>query len=344
MTQSRVIRLFIIGIPIGLMVTTAIALVVHFRGEERGGHSGPRMRRDISRKELQEHVEMLAKKIGPRHLGEPDKLSFAASYIKSCLGPVNFGYEVKGSRIYKVNGVECQNIVFDLPGQDPDHAAEIVLVGAHYDSVATTPGADDNASGVAALMCLAEAFANTKHERSLRFVFFTNEEPPYFQTKDMGSLVYAKECKKRGDKIAAMLSLETMGYYTEQKGSQKAPPGLEAAVPDKGNFLVVVGNVSSASIVDAFKTSFAKHSTLPVAGMALPASVVEQGWSDHWSFWQEGYPAVMVTDTALLRNPNYHQPTDTVETLDYDRFTQAVKGLEGVIAELANPGNGSAGK
>lgn len=346
MTQPRVIRLFMLGLPIGLVISTVIWLTAYFRKDaEAAGHSGPHLRREITRKNLHEYVEMLAKKIGPRHLGAPEKLEFAGNFIRSSLSQVNLGGNYTPSlHTYKVNGQDCHNIVLDLMAKDSPRGPEIVLVGAHYDSVATTPGADDNASGVAALMCLAESFAHTKNERSLRFVFFVNEEPPYFQTENMGSLVYAKECKKRGDKIVAMLSLETMGYYTDKAQSQKAPAGLEAQVPDKGNFLAVVGNVTSMPIVDTFKVWFSKNSTLPLAGMALPATVVEQGWSDHWSFWQHGYPAVMVTDTAGLRNPHYHQATDTVDTLDYDRYTQAVKGVEGVIAQLANPGQAGAAK
>lgn len=344
MTQARIIRLLMLGIPVGLIITTVIALVIYFRDDvEAAGRHGPHTRREITRKDLQAHVEKLAKEIGPRHLGDPDRLNFAEKYIRSTLGPANLGYHV-ARHTYTVKGVECHNLVLDLIAKDSERIAELVLVGAHYDSVATTPGADDNASGVAALMCLAQSFANTKQERSLRFVFFVNEEPPYFQTDDMGSLVYAKECKKRGDNIVAMISLETMGFYSTKPGSQKAPRGLEAEVPDTGNFLAVVGNVSSMPIVDTFKTWFAKHSTLPLAGMALPATVVEQGWSDHWSFWQQGYPAVMVTDTAVLRNPHYHGPTDTADTLDYERFTQAVRGLEGVITMLTNPGLVSADK
>ena len=339
MSQARIIRFLILGLPVGLTITTVIALMIYFRRDaDAAGRSGPLLRREISRKNLQSHVEMLATKIGPRHAGAPDALEFAEKYIRSALGPQNLGSYVPSLHTYEAGGRTFNNVVLDLLAKDSPRIAEVVLVGAHYDSAATTPGADDNASGVAALMCLAESFAHSKNERSLRFVFFVNEEPPYFQTENMGSLVYAKECKKRGDNIVAMLSLESIGYYTDAENSQKAPPGLESSVPSKGNFLAVVGNATSMPVVESVKSWFSKNSTLPVAGMALPATVVEQGWSDHWSFWQQGYPAVMVTDTALLRNPHYHKETDTADTLDYDRLTLAVKGLEGVISDLANPG------
>ena len=344
MNQPRTVRLFILGLPIGLIVGGIIAMILYFRDEaDASGKVPGHTRREITRKELEAHVVMLSGKIGPRHMGAPDALKFTVNYIESTLGPGNLGYRV-ARHTYRIGETDCHNLVLDLVAKGSERVAEIVLVGAHYDTVPATRGADDNASGVAACMELARAFANTRQQRSLRFVFFANEEPPYFQTKDMGSLVYARDCKRRGDEIVAMLSLETMGYYSTKPGSQKAPPGLEAQVPDKGDFLAVVGNVTSLPIVEMFKNRFAKYSTLPLAGMALPSSVVEQGWSDHWSFWQQGYPAVMVTDTALLRNPHYHQAGDTAETLDYERFTQAVKGIEGVIEELANPDRVAAGK
>ena len=339
MTQARVIRLFILGLPIGLIVGGVIAMKIYFRenadAAAKAGHGY--MRKAITRTDIESHVEVLAKMIGPRHMGAPDRLNATVKYIESTLGPANLGYNV-ARHTYKVGETDCHNLVLEILSTHPERGQEIVLVGAHYDSVPATPGADDNASGVAACISLAQAFAKTEHERTLRFVFFTNEEPPFFQTKDMGSLVYAKDCKKRGEKIVAMLSLETLGYYSTAKGSQQSPAGLETSVPDTGNFLAVVGNVSSASIVKQFENWFAKNSTLPIAGLALPASFPEQGWSDHWSFWQQEYPAVMVTDTAIFRNPHYHQATDTADTLDYERLTMAVKGLEGVITELANPG------
>ena len=344
MTQARTIRLLILGLPLGLIIGGVIAMIIYFREQaDAAGKGGGYTRRDITRKDLQSHVEKLSKTIGPRHMGDPDRMTAAVKYIESTLGPANLGYHVE-RHTYKAGGVDCHNIVLDMLDKYSARVHEIVLVGAHYDSVPGTPGADDNASGVAAVMSLAQAFANTKHERALRFVLFANEEPPYFQTDEMGSLVYARECKKRGDQIVAMLSLESLGYYSTAKGSQKAPAGMEARIPDTGNFLAVVGNVTSAPIVGTFENWFAKNSTLPLTGMALPASVVEQGWSDHWSFWQQGYPAVMVTDTAVLRNPHYHKAGDTADTLDYERLTQAVKGIEGVIQELANPGRVSTGK
>lgn len=344
MTQARTIRLLILGLPLGLILGTVVAMMLYFRDEsDAAGKAGQGYgRRAITRRDIESHVETLAKTIGPRHMGAPDRLNAAIKYIEGTLGPANLGYNV-ARHTYKIGDADCHNLVVQIISTDPARGHEIVLVGAHYDTVLTTPGADDNASGVAACMSLAQTFANTKHERTLRFVFFANEEPPYFQTENMGSLVYARDCKKRGEKIVAMLSLETLGFYSTANGSQKAAPGMEKVTPDTGDFLAVVGNATSAFMVEQFKSWFANNSTLPLVGMALPADIAEQGWSDHWSFWQQGYPAVMVTDTAVFRNPHYHLPTDTADTLDYERLTLAVRGLEGVITNLANPGRGGSG-
>lgn len=345
MTQSRVIRYLILGLPIGLILGGVIAMILYFRdtADAAARNSHGFMRKAITRKDIESHVNVLAKTIGARHAGAPARLDATVKYITSTLGPANLGYKVNRES-YKVGDAEFHNLVLQIISTDPDRGHEIVLVGAHYDTVMTTPGADDNASGVAACISLAQAFAQTRHERTLRFVFFANEEPPWFQTENMGSLVYAKACKTRGETISAMLSLESLGYYSKAPGSQKAPPGLESAVPDKGDFLAVVGNVTSTPIVDQFRDWFSRNSTLPLVGMSLPASIAEQGWSDHWSFWQQGYPAVMVTDTATFRNPHYHTITDTPETLDYESLTRAVQGLEGVITQLANPTISGEGK
>ncbi len=336
MTQPKVIRLLILGLPVGLLVGGIIAMILYFRDEAsaaarsaRGDNSQP-----VSRRELLAHVRTLAKTIGPRHLGAPAQLAATIKYIEGTLGPANLGYKV-ARETYKVGDIDCHNLIVELPGTQKKD--EIVIVGAHYDTVLTTPGADDNASGVAACMNLAQAFAKTENERTLRFVFFANEEPPYFQTDNMGSLVHAKLSKRRGDQIVAMLSLETMGFYTDAPNSQKAPPGVPVKVPDEGNFLAVIGNVTSAPVADGIAAWFQRNSTMPCIAVNLPSTIAEQGWSDHWSFWQMGYPGVMITDTAMFRNPHYHQPTDTIDTLDFDRLTEAVKGLEGSVRELVNP-------
>ncbi|HSO30865.1 MAG TPA: M20/M25/M40 family metallo-hydrolase [Labilithrix sp.] len=236
---------------------------------------------------------------------------------------------------YASDAVTVVNVEAVLDGGA--RAREIVVFGAHYDTAAAAPGADDNASGVAALLAIARAVTQARlaPARTLRFVAFVNEEPPYFWNAEMGSLVYAKACKARGDDVVAMLSLETLGYYRDAPGSQKYPPIVSWFYPDRGDFVAFVGNLGSRGLVhDAIRT-FRGAAAFPSEGAALPSFVTGVGWSDQWSFWQVGYPAVMVTDTAPFRNPNYHQPSDKPETLDYPRLARVTEGLVAVVKKLA---------
>lgn len=282
--------------------------------------------------ELRGHVTVLAETIGPRAAFRGDSLQRAADYIVQQFE--RSGWQPR-RQAYPVSGVVCENIEVERRGATrPD---EIVIVGAHYDSVPVTPGADDNASGVAALLRLAKEFAEAKNApgRTLRFVAFANEEPIYFQTELMGSRVYARECKKRGEKIVAMLSLESIGYFSSERGTQRYPSAFLGWIyPSRGDFLAIVGNRSSRELVKRVSRSFEAGTRLPSVSAALPDKMQGIGWSDHWSFWQEGYPAVMVTDTAVFRNPHYHRATDTPDTLDYDALASAVNGLRRVVADL----------
>jgi hypothetical protein len=283
------------------------------------------------RAELMTHVQMLGGEIGERNVETYDKLVAAADYIERTfaaagLQPRREGYDVRGKR--------CDNIEVEIPGT----TREIFVVGAHYDSVYGCPGANDNGSGIAALLALAKRFAGKQQERTLRFVAFPNEEPVHFQTQLMGSWVYANRCKERNDPIAGMMSLETIGYFSDERGSQIYPlPGLGAIYPKTGNFIAFVGNVPSRALVRQAVGSFRKHAQLPSEGTALPAGIPGVAWSDHWAFWQHGYPGIMVTDTAPFRYPHYHRRSDTPEKLVYDPMTRLVHGLEGVISDLANP-------
>lgn len=283
------------------------------------------------RAELIAHVQKLGADIGERNVETYDKLAAAADYIEQTFAAAGLqvrrdGYDVRGSR--------CDNIEVEITGKTRD----IFVVGAHYDSVYDCPGANDNGSGVAAVLALAKRFAGQQPERTLRFVAFPNEEPIHFQTQLMGSWVYANRCQQRNDPIVGMMSLETIGYYSTERGSQVYPiPGLGAIYPKTGNFIAFVGNVPSRSLVRQAVGSFRKHAKLPSEGTALPAGVPGVGWSDHWAFWQHGYPGIMVTDTAPFRYPHYHRRTDTPDKLEYDSMTRLVAGLEQVIADLANP-------
>ena len=154
----------------------------------------------------------------------------------------------------------------------------------------------------------------------------------------MGSLVYARRCKEHGDKISAMISLETIGYFSDVPHSQTYPsPGLGVFYPNVGNFIGFVSNVRSRTLLRRAITLFRKNAKIPSEGASLPAFIPGVSWSDQWSFWQNGYPGIMVTDTAPFRYPHYHEPSDTPDKLDYDSMTRVVVGLEHVIRHLANP-------
>lgn len=207
--------------------------------------------------------------------------------------------------------------------------AGTVVIGAHYDTVAGSPGADDNASGVAVLIELA------RMELPARFVAFANEEMPYFQSGEMGSLAYAARAAAAGEKIAAMLSLEMLGFYRDEPGSQRYPPPLSWFYPDRGDFVGFVGDIGSRALVRRAIGAFRESARFPSQGVAAPAAIPGVTWSDHWSFRQHDYPAIMVTDTAFYRYPHYHLPSDTAEKLDYVRMARVALGLAAVIKELA---------
>ena len=280
--------------------------------------------------ELKRDVTTLATKIGPRNLQRPARLLSAAEFVERELKAAGY---VVARQTYKVEGVDCHNLIAEIKGRK--QPGEIVLLGAHYDTYGSTPGADDNASGTAGMLALARRFAKSQPQRTLRFVAFTNEEPPYFQKSTMGSLVYARYCRKLNENLTCVLCLETIGYYSDTKNSQRYPRPLNMIYPSTGNFIGVVGNVASRPMVHRVVGLLRKHVEFPSEGGAVPDVVPGVGWSDHWSFWQEGYQAVMVTDTALYRNPHYHKPTDTPEKLNYDHMARVVTGLEGVLRELA---------
>ena len=172
-------------------------------------------------------------------------------------------------------------------------------------------------------------------QHTMRFVAFVNEEPPYFLLDEMGSNVYAGRCKARGDKISAMISLETIGYFSDAPNSQTYPSRvLGAFYPNVGNFIGFVSNVHSRTLLRRIVSLFRKHAKIPSEGAALPSFVPGVSWSDQWSFWRNGYPGIMVTDTAPFRYPYYHSANDTPDKLDYDRFALVVSGMEKVIEDL----------
>jgi hypothetical protein len=318
----------------GLALTTAMWWMLHVPGG-KGSRSPQPLTSEESelRDQLRRDVEFLAGTIGERNIPHRSReLEQAAAFIEESWTKAGF---TARSHWYRVAGIPCRNIEVEIPGAS--RPRDIVVIGAHYDTVPGTPGADDNTSGVAAVLALSRQFIHTRPERTLRFLAFVNEEPPYFWTSEMGSLVYAKECRQRGERIEAMISVESVGYYDDAPSSQKYPLGLRAFYPSAGNFVAFVGNLGSRQLVKQAHASFCRSAALPSQGAILPGFVPGIGWSDHWSFWQAGYPAIQVTDTALFRNPHYHIPSDTPEKLDYDRLARFTVAMRDVVQELASP-------
>lgn len=283
---------------------------------------------------LREHVVMLADRIGPRHVFAPRALQAAAEYIESQWQQQ--GYTVT-RQTYRVEGVSCHNLEVNVVGQT--RALEVILIGAHYDSIPESPGANDNGSGVAVLLELSRwvATEQPRWKRTVRFVAFVNEEPPWFQTELMGSRVYARACRELGQDIRAMLSLETMGYFSDAPGSQQFPnPLFYLFYPRRGNFIGLVSNFASRPLLHKISHAFRSATDLPVECCATFAAIPGVDWSDHGSFWREGYRAIMVTDTAPYRYPHYHRPSDTPDKIDYAKLAEVMRGLQRAIRTLAN--------
>jgi Zn-dependent M28 family amino/carboxypeptidase len=261
--------------------------------------------------------------IGPRSYRDEANLSAAADFVTRSFEAA--GYAV-AFQPYDVKGRTYRNIIVERPGtQEPDR---ILIVGAHYDTVEGTPGADDNASGVAVLLELARLHAETRFRKTVRFVAFTLEEPPFFRSRQMGSRVYVRDLKARGEQVEGMLCLEMVGYYSQAEGSQSFPLfWLRWRYPTRGNFITVVSNTASESLQSRVRDALKAHAALPVETFTGPWWIPGVDFSDHSSFWKEGYPAVMLTDTAFYRNPHYHRGTDRPETLDYGSMAELTQGL-----------------
>jgi Zn-dependent M28 family amino/carboxypeptidase len=279
---------------------------------------------------LQHHVLRLAGDIGERGVAKPAAAVRAAAYLEAELTAMGYGVTAQE---YDAHGQRWRNLEATMRGTaQPD---EIVVVGGHYDTAEGAPGADDNGSGVAGVLELARRFAGKPAARTIRFLFFGTEEPPSFPTSAMGSRHYADAARARGDRIVAMLSVESIGYYDRDPGSQRYPFPLNLAYPDVGDFIGFVSNLKSGPLVRRAIATFRRATRFPTQGAAAPAWVPGVWWSDHWSFWRQGYPAIMITDTAPFRNPFYHTAQDTPDKLDYGRMARVVDGLGAVVADLA---------
>ncbi len=294
---------------------------------------------------LRSSVKHLSEKIGPRNRYNPGSLTATEEYIHQAF--MDMGYDPSNL-----------HFSFAEPGADPDLRpsdavnflvelkgsslpGEIVIVGAHYDTVYLSPGADDNASGLALLLELAKSLRSLEPNRTLRFVAFANEEQPYFMTMAMGSMVYAKSCRDKGENITAMLALDGLGYYTGEQGSQSfMHTPLSLFYPGKGNFAAFLGDLDSRELLFQAVRLFREGTAFPAEGLATVSWFPRLGNSDHGSFWAHGYPGIMVTDTLALRNPHYHEKSDAWQTLDFEALARVAKGLENVIKGLAGTNAG----
>lgn len=322
----------------GLVIGICFLIMIRMPGKSFSGPLWPLTPAQVTLShELKRDLSILAGDIGERNLFLPGTLEKAAEWIEEDMRSAGFA---PTRQVFTVNSDEVCNIACEVRGSATPE--EIVIVGAHYDSVAGCPGANDNGTGVVATMALArrwaaEARSGSPPRRSIRFLFFVNEEPPWFQNPaQMGSCIYAASCKARDERIIAMLSLETIGYYSDRTGSQQYPPPLSLFYPSEGNFIAFVSNISSRSLLHRCVGTFRASAQFPSQGAALPEQLPGVGWSDQWSFWRQGYQAVMITDTATFRYPDYHETGDTVDKVDFERMARVVDGVDAVVRDLAN--------
>jgi hypothetical protein len=280
-------------------------------------------------KRLERRVRELVGRFHPRDGGHPENMARAARFM--CEELRRAGAEVS-EQPFEAVGARYTNVVAALGPETPD----VVVVGAHYDVAGEMPGADDNASGVAGLLELADLLAGAKLSRRVELVAFALEEAPYFATAQMGSEVYAAALETAGRRVRGMLCLEMIGCFTDAPESQQLPFAmLKIFYPSRGNFIAVVGSAGGADIVRRVKRSMRESSDLPVHSINAPGFVPGVGLSDHSTFWRRGEPAVMITDTAFYRNPRYHTDGDTPETLDFRRMAEVVAGVRRAVLDLA---------
>jgi Zn-dependent M28 family amino/carboxypeptidase len=277
------------------------------------------------------HVKHLSDTIGSRSFSEPSKIALTRDYIADTLRSHGLNPVLQD---FMVGNTTFSNITITIDGQS--FPEEIIVIGAHYDTVFGTPGADDNAGATAILLEMARILNDSHLARTLKLVFFVLEEPPVFGTTNMGSRIFARRAREKNMDIQAMISLEMVGYFSDEKRKQAFPlPLMTLFYSTTPNFIAVVGNLKSKALVKQVKKGLKTGCTVPVETLATPSIVPGVGLSDHASFWKEGYPAIMITDSAFYRNPNYHQSTDTKDTLNYQTMAELLKGVIYVARDLS---------
>jgi Zn-dependent M28 family amino/carboxypeptidase len=284
----------------------------------------------VDKAEILKHLQFLAGSPKPRFDGNPARLNECADYI---------GYEFRkqSSRVeeqkYFVRSIEYKNVICSFGPAD----GECIIIGAHYDVCESQPGADDNASGVAGLLEVARLLKTKEAELKYRIdlVAYTLEEPPNFRTENMGSAVHAKMLHQNGVKVKAMICLEMIGYFSDKPRSQQYPLGImKLFYPTKANFIAVIGKMGQGKTTRGIKRSMNKNSLVKTISLNAPASVPGIDFSDHLNYWKYGYVAVMITDTSFYRNANYHEKTDTIDTLDIDKMAEVISGVLAAIMNL----------
>lgn len=279
---------------------------------------------------LRRHVYELAEEIGERNVFHPEALHAAEAYIRHIWQEQ--GYRVE-AQSYRVRSVLSSNLEVTRPCGEKGRG--MLLIGAHYDSVIGSPGANDNGSGIAALLELSRLFLAVESACPIRFVAFVNEEPPFFFSRSQGSMIYSRAARRRGDDIRLMVSLETMGYFNDTPGSQHYPPLFRFFFPSRANFIAFVSNFRSRHMQRQLVAAFCSATDFPAQQVATFSLIPGVGWSDHLSFWRRGYRALMVTDTAFYRYPWYHSAGDTAEKIDYPRLAMVTEGLFQALQRLA---------
>jgi len=284
---------------------------------------------EASVERLRESVRFLCEEVHPRDYLHASNLDRAAGWIEARMRQA--GLEVSLQE-YRLREGTYRNVIARRPGSEPGAGA--VVIGAHYDAVAGTPGADDNASGVAVLMELARTLPPGTNRRTWYLVAFSTEEPPFYHSNDMGSYVFARDLAERGEPVHVMVALDLVGFFTSEPGSQAFPlPGVGLLYPSRGDFIVLTGDLGASRSMRTVKRGMMSAGTIPVRSVRAPAFL---GWvhlSDHYSFRRLGMQGVLVTDSAMFRNRNYHGPGDTPETLDYAGMAGVVHAVRGALLE-----------
>ncbi len=318
-------------------IAAGLYAMIHMPGESfRGAPAALDPDQRQLAKMLRGHVKALAVDIGPRNALDAGgrNMAAAAAYIEEAW--LRQGHTHIRHQSYPIPGLNpAINLEMELLGGAL--ADEIIVVGAHYDTHAGSPGASDNASGVAIMLELSRLMRGRPLARTVRFVAFANEELPYARTELMGSLVYAHKARAKGDKIVTMWSLETLGNFSREPGSQTyAATWLELFYPNTGDFVAFIGDMDSRPAVEEALGAWRGRVAFPSEGLVAPPWLAGTHRSDHWSFWMAGYPGIMITDTAPFRYDDYHKPTDTADKLEYDDMARVTEGLAAILDQIAN--------